>query len=154
MFPKKVCKLEITEDRYGEKTVQYPNCNKDIFLLPGECKSFEDCYEKISDGSFKTKFAVGAHVDTYIYENDYGICPTRTSLVIPKDTIVMKNGRGGLCTEGANLYVYSHTKSCKWANGTLSDDSNFRYQNNGTRIFEIGKEVKMPHENTLLFFRQ
>jgi hypothetical protein len=138
MFPKKVCKLEITEDRYGEKTVQYPNCNKDIFLLPGECKSFEHCFETISTNKYKTKFAVGGY-------NEGSYIKLKSSLIIPKDTIVERKS-GELYADKA--YVYNQIKqdgsTIKWRGITYDN------QNQSLLVLKIGGKVKLLRDSNFL----
>jgi hypothetical protein len=136
------CNLQITQDLYGNKTVTYPNHPQDKFLNFQECKSFEDCFEQMHNERYKTKFAIGAHADTQI-KDFYKQCTTKTSIIIPKDTVIYKNQDGSLLTQRA--YVYSHEKSCKWGDSEITSNSTFRYQNHGRRIFNIGKEIESEY---------
>jgi hypothetical protein len=136
------CKLEVIRDIYGNKTVTYPDSTKNEFINLQECKSFEDCFQKMAGARYRTKYAIGAHTDTHI-KDFYAKCTTKTSLIIPKDTVVIKNQDGSLIAEKA--YTYNHEKSCKWGDCEITCNSNFRYQNDGKRIFETGKRVESEY---------
>jgi hypothetical protein len=130
------CKLEVTELN-GIKTVTYPDCNKEEFIFGDQCKNFK-CYKFIGDRKYETLIAMGVYTDTDT--KDKYACTTKTSLIIPKGSIVERRD-SDLYADRA--YVYNNSNVCGAKFDLLrTTDLISRYCNNDRQMFEVGKEVK------------